>query len=92
MNYNEVKGPNGLADFLLHTLSEDTKYMMYKDIRDNQHDRIEWHLSDIPHEAMEEAIWSHIHCAGYNLGQHLIEELVVGDHSRLRAMETFMGE
>lgn len=78
MNYNEIKGPNGLSEFLLQGLSPETLYSMYKDYKKSGIDIIinPDNESSDPDFLVQEHIRTILYTAGYNLVRAAVEVAV----------------
>ncbi len=74
MNYNEVTGPNSLAEFLLEGLSDETLLRLYKEKR-HQMDIADT-MTDDPIELLKEHISALYYTAGYNMLRNTVESHV----------------
>ena len=67
MKSTDIKGPNGLATYLLEGLSEDTLWSMYKDYRTAGKIGSDLEREERPESLIESYVCEVFYTAGYNL-------------------------
>jgi hypothetical protein len=78
MKANEVKGPVSLANYLTEHLSQETKYAIYRDLKNNAPDKLNEpdDGETDPDELVSNYVFEVVYTAGYNMLHHTIDEAV----------------